>query len=137
MARPSFLRLLIALRPFESIFSRASIYFWTERLQRVFTFFVSMYMGMCPFDSPRYILFYFSTAELAEEIWYPKGGFHTTIAESVNDSILNTVYQSPCQESCLTIDLVRVIPGLIGVMRKGVCPWLDRSNEEGGISLAW
>ena len=81
MARPSFLRHLLALHPFESIYSRASKYFWTERLRRVFTF-GSMYMGMSPFDAPgTYSLLQYT--ELAEGIWYPKGGFHSVVAALV------------------------------------------------------
>lgn len=81
MARPSFLRHLLELHPFESIYSRASKYFWTERLRRVFTF-GSMYMGMSPFDAPgTYSLLQYT--ELAEGIWYPKGGFHSVIAAFV------------------------------------------------------
>ncbi|KAH7057228.1 hypothetical protein B0J12DRAFT_717609 [Macrophomina phaseolina] len=77
MARPSFLKHLIELHPFESIYSRASKYFWTERLRRVFTF-ASMYMGMSPFDAPgTYSLLQYT--ELAEGIWYPKGGFHKVV----------------------------------------------------------
>ncbi|KAL8706938.1 MAG: hypothetical protein Q9201_000099 [Fulgogasparrea decipioides] len=78
MARPAFLRHLFPLHPFESIYSRASKYFWTERLRRVFTF-GSMYMGMSPFDAPgTYSLLQYT--ELAEGIWYPQGGFHTVLA---------------------------------------------------------
>lgn len=74
LLRPSFLRELFALHPFESIYSRASRYFWSERLRRVFTF-GSMYMGMSPFDAPgTYSLLQYT--ELAEGIWYPVGGFH-------------------------------------------------------------
>lgn len=74
MARPSFLRHLLDLHPFESIYSRATNYFRTERLRRVFTF-ASMYMGMSPFDAPgTYSLLQYT--ELAEGIWYPIGGFH-------------------------------------------------------------
>ena len=81
MARPSFLSHVLALHPFESIYSRASKYFWTERLRRVFTF-GSMYMGMSPFDAPgTYSLLQYT--ELAEGIWYPKGGFHSVIAALV------------------------------------------------------
>lgn len=81
MARPSFLRHLLTLHPFESIYSRASKYFWTERLRRVFTF-GSMYMGMSPFDAPgTYSLLQYT--ELAEGIWYPKGGFHSVISALV------------------------------------------------------
>ena len=77
IARPSFLRHLFPLHPFESIYSRASKYFWTERLRRVFTF-GSMYMGMSPFDAPgTYSLLQYT--ELAEGIWYPRGGFHKVV----------------------------------------------------------
>lgn len=78
MLRPSFLRYLPALHPFESIWSRASRYFFTERLRRAFTF-GSMYMGMSPFDAPgTYSLLQYT--ELAEGIWYPVGGFHRVLA---------------------------------------------------------
>ncbi|KAI9800738.1 MAG: hypothetical protein M1833_003154 [Piccolia ochrophora] len=77
MARPSFLRRVLELHPFESIYRRASKYFYTERLRRVFTF-GSMYMGMSPFDAPgTYSLLQYT--ELAEGIWYPEGGFHKVI----------------------------------------------------------
>ncbi|KAK4609195.1 Phytoene desaturase [Fulvia fulva] len=77
MLRPEFLRHLIELHPFESIWTRASKYFWTERLRRVFTF-GSMYMGMSPFDAPgTYSLLQYT--ELAEGIWYPVGGFHKVV----------------------------------------------------------
>ena len=77
MTRPSFLWQLFALHPFESIYSRAAKYFWTERLRRVFTF-GSMYMGMSPFDAPgTYSLLQYT--ELAEGIWYPVGGFHRVV----------------------------------------------------------
>jgi phytoene desaturase (3,4-didehydrolycopene-forming) len=74
MVRPKFLWHLFELHPFESIYTRAAKYFFTERLRRVFTF-GSMYMGMSPFDAPgTYSLLQYT--ELAEGIWYPKGGFH-------------------------------------------------------------
>jgi phytoene desaturase (3,4-didehydrolycopene-forming) len=77
MLRPSFLRWLFVLHPFESIYTRAAKYFWTERLRRVFTF-GSMYMGMSPFDAPgTYSLLQYT--ELAEGIWYPVGGFWKVI----------------------------------------------------------
>lgn len=65
---------LFALHPFESIYSRASRYFKTDRLRRLFTF-GSMYMGMSPFEAPgTYSLLQYT--EQAEGIWYPTGGFH-------------------------------------------------------------
>lgn len=72
---------LLELHAFESIYSRASKYFFTERLRRVFTF-GSMYMGMSPFDAPgTYSLLQYT--ELAEGIWYPVGGFHAVVAALV------------------------------------------------------
>ena len=81
LLRPSFLAHVFPLHPFESIYSRASKYFWTERLRRVFTF-GSMYMGMSPFDAPgTYSLLQYT--ELAEGIWYPVGGFHAVVTALV------------------------------------------------------
>ncbi|KEY68149.1 hypothetical protein S7711_08337 [Stachybotrys chartarum IBT 7711] len=77
MARPSFVAKLLDMHPFESIWSRAGRYFYTERLRRVFTF-ATMYMGMSPFDAPAtYSLLQYT--EFAEGIWYPKGGFHKVV----------------------------------------------------------
>ncbi|KAM3552899.1 hypothetical protein ARSEF4850_007179 [Beauveria asiatica] len=77
MARPSFLRHIAKLHPFESVYSRASRYFSSERLRRVFTF-ATMYIGLSPYDAPGiYSLLQYS--ELAEGIWYPRGGFHRII----------------------------------------------------------
>lgn len=73
MLRWGFLKNVLRLHPFESIWTRVSGYFETERLRRVFTF-GSMYMGMSPFDAPgTYSLLQYT--ELAEGIWYPVGGF--------------------------------------------------------------
>lgn len=103
MARPSFLRHLLALHPFESIYSRASKYFWTERLRRVFTF-GSMYMGMSPFDAPgTYSLLQYT--ELAEGIWYPKGGFHSVIAALVRvGERLGVTYRLSSSVSKIALD---------------------------------
>lgn len=75
--RPTFFKHLIDLHPFVSIWSRAAVYFKSERLRRVFTF-GSMYMGMSPYEAPgTYSLLQYT--ELAEGIWYPKGGFHVVV----------------------------------------------------------
>ncbi|KAH9817696.1 hypothetical protein DFH28DRAFT_1081292 [Melampsora americana] len=59
---------------FDNLHRRASNYFWTERLRRAFTF-SSMYLGMSPYNAPAtYNLLQYT--ELAQGIWYPKGGFH-------------------------------------------------------------
>ncbi|KAI5777151.1 Phytoene dehydrogenase [Geopyxis carbonaria] len=82
MLRPSFLRYVVTLHPFSSIWGRASTYFWSDRLRRAFTF-SSMYLGMSPFDAPgTYSLLQYT--ELAEGIWYPRGGFHKVVEAIVN-----------------------------------------------------
>ncbi|KAL8825423.1 MAG: hypothetical protein Q9191_004428 [Dirinaria sp. TL-2023a] len=102
MARPSFLRHLLPLHPFESIYSRASKYFWTERLRRVFTF-GSMYMGMSPFDAPgTYSLLQYT--ELAEGIWYPQGGFHKVVDALVGvGERLGVVFRLATAVSAITL----------------------------------
>ncbi|KAI1079581.1 phytoene desaturase [Whalleya microplaca] len=74
---PHFILTGLKLHPLHSIWNRASKYFWSERLRRVFTF-ATMYMGMSPFDAPAtYSLLQYT--ELAEGIWYPRGGFHVIL----------------------------------------------------------
>ena len=103
MARPSFLRHLLPLHPFESIYSRASKYFWTERLRRVFTF-GSMYMGMSPFEAPgTYSLLQYT--ELAEGIWYPRGGFHKVVEALVRvGERLGVTYRLSTPVSSISLD---------------------------------
>lgn len=111
MARPSFLRHLLALHPFESIYSRASKYFWTERLRRVFTF-GSMYMGMSPFDAPgTYSLLQYT--ELAEGIWYPTGGFHSVVSALVRvGERLGVCYRLSTPVAEITLDSGRRATGV-------------------------
>ncbi|KAK6860283.1 phytoene desaturase [Apiospora arundinis] len=81
LANPKFVWTGLKLHPLHSIWNRASMYFWSERLRRVFTF-ATMYMGMSPFDAPAtYSLLQYT--ELAEGIWYPRGGFHSVLAALV------------------------------------------------------
>jgi phytoene desaturase (3,4-didehydrolycopene-forming) len=78
LAAPQFVLAGLKLHPLHTIWGRASRYFWSERLRRVFTF-ATMYMGMSPFNAPAtYSLLQY--AELAEGIWYPRGGFQTVLA---------------------------------------------------------
>ncbi|KAI0444507.1 phytoene dehydrogenase [Xylaria telfairii] len=78
LATPRFVWAGLRLHPLHTIWNRASRYFWSERLRRVFTF-ATMYMGMSPFDAPAtYSLLQYT--ELAEGIWYPRGGFQTVLA---------------------------------------------------------
>ncbi|KAI1140716.1 phytoene desaturase [Hypoxylon sp. FL0543] len=77
LAAPKFVVTGLKIHPLHSIWNRAAKYFWTERLRRVFTF-ATMYMGMSPFDAPAtYSLLQYT--ELAEGIWYPRGGFHAVL----------------------------------------------------------
>ncbi|KAI1816099.1 phytoene dehydrogenase [Poronia punctata] len=78
LAAPKFVLAGLKLHPLHTIWGRASRYFWSERLRRVFTF-ATMYMGMSPFNAPAtYSLLQYT--ELAEGIWYPRGGFQTVLA---------------------------------------------------------
>ncbi|KAF2034447.1 phytoene dehydrogenase [Setomelanomma holmii] len=110
MLRPKFLQYLHELHPFESVYGRASKYFWTERLRRVFTF-ASMYMGMSPYDAPgTYSLLQYT--ELAEGIWYPLGGFHKVVEALVNIGLRSGVkfqYNSPISQILLSDDGKRAV----------------------------
>ncbi|KAI0119084.1 phytoene desaturase [Daldinia grandis] len=78
---PHFVLTGLKLHPLHKVWGRAQKYFWSERLRRVFTF-ATMYMGMSPFDAPAtYSLLQYT--ELAEGIWYPRGGFHAVLAALV------------------------------------------------------
>jgi phytoene desaturase (3,4-didehydrolycopene-forming) len=99
MCRPSFLRYILQLHPFESIWRRASHYFYTERLRRAFTF-GSMYMGMSPFDAPgTYSLLQYT--ELAEGIWLASFSllemWTLTAAGTLKEASI--VFSTPCSKS--------------------------------------
>ncbi|KAI9144743.1 phytoene dehydrogenase-like protein [Paraphysoderma sedebokerense] len=68
---------LFHLHIHDTLYSRISKFFKTDKLRRAFTF-QSMYMGMSPYDAPAtYSLLQYT--EFAEGIWYPKGGFNKVI----------------------------------------------------------
>ncbi|KAG8207127.1 Phytoene dehydrogenase [Trichophyton interdigitale] len=82
MLQAEFLFSTLPLHPFESIYSRVSRYFSSEKMRRVFTF-ASMYLGMSPFDAPAtYSLLQYS--ELTDGIWYPAGGFQGILEALAN-----------------------------------------------------
>ena len=112
MCRWSFLRHLFALHPFESIYARAARYFWTERLRRVFTF-GSMYMGMSPFDAPgTYSLLQYT--ELAEGIWYPRGGFHQVMHALVGvGKRLGVIYRMSTAVRQVLVSTSRAATGVV------------------------
>jgi phytoene desaturase (3,4-didehydrolycopene-forming) len=73
MLRPPLVESLLAMHPFECVYTRVAKYFKSDKLQRVFTF-GTMYLGMSPFQAPAtYSLLQYT--EIADGIWYPKGGF--------------------------------------------------------------
>ncbi|RDH31027.1 phytoene dehydrogenase [Aspergillus welwitschiae] len=73
------------LHVFESIYTRASRYFRSDKLRQAFTF-ASMYLGMSPFDAPAtYSLLQYT--EMTDGIWYPVGGFRTILDALVKMSI--------------------------------------------------
>ncbi|KFH42759.1 Phytoene desaturase-like protein [Hapsidospora chrysogenum ATCC 11550] len=119
MVRPSFVATILDMHPFESMWSRAGRYFYTERLRRVFTF-ATMYMGMSPFDAPAtYSLLQYT--EFAEGIWYPKGGFHKVV-----DALVR-IGQSFGVEYRLSTPVARVLTSPDGKKATGV---LLESGEE-------
>lgn len=64
---------LMRMRPWSTVYGRASRYFRSEKLRRAWTF-ASMYMGMSPYQAPgTYTLLPYS--ETVDGIWYPRGGF--------------------------------------------------------------
>ncbi|XP_050422722.1 uncharacterized protein LOC126834668 [Adelges cooleyi] len=68
---------VLKLHLLDTVYNRACKYFKSDYMRRAFTF-QTMYLGMSPYDglAPYNLLQY---TELAEGIWYPKGGFHKVI----------------------------------------------------------
>ncbi|XP_022173198.1 phytoene desaturase-like [Myzus persicae] len=68
---------LLKLHLHSSVYTRACKYFKSDHMRKAFTF-QTMYMGMSPYDglAPYNLLQY---TEIAEGIWYPKGGFHSVL----------------------------------------------------------
>ncbi|KAF3902952.1 hypothetical protein ABW20_dc0101302 [Dactylellina cionopaga] len=110
MMRPELLKDTLRVAILSSLYTRASAYFWTDRLRRCFTF-ASMYMGMSPYASPGiYSLLQYT--ELVEGIWYPRGGFHKVIEAIVNiGQKLGVEYQlnSPVSSILLSEDEKRAV----------------------------
>lgn len=65
---------LFKLRVWKTHFGGISKFFKSDKLRKAFTF-QNMYMGLSPFEAPyAYTLLQYS--ELADGIWYPKGGMY-------------------------------------------------------------
>jgi phytoene desaturase len=71
------LPLLFELKALKKHYANASRFFKDERLKAAFTF-QNMYLGLSPYDAPAtYSLLQYT--ELAEGVWYPKGGLYAPI----------------------------------------------------------
>lgn len=71
------LPLLFQLKALVKHYANAGKYFKDDRLKAAFTF-QNMYLGLSPYDAPAtYSLLQYT--ELAEGVWYPKGGMYSAI----------------------------------------------------------
>ncbi|KAF7990690.1 hypothetical protein HCN44_000495 [Aphidius gifuensis] len=82
---PKYLPLVMKLHIFDNVYNRISKYFKSDYMRKAFTF-QTMYLGMSPYDAaaPYNLLQY---TELAEGIWYPKGGFNKVLQSLENIAI--------------------------------------------------
>jgi phytoene desaturase len=71
------LPLIFQLKALKKHYANTSRFFKDERLKAAFTF-QNMYLGLSPYDAPAtYSLLQYT--ELAEGVWYPKGGLYAPI----------------------------------------------------------
>ena len=71
------LPLLFQLKALRKHYANTGRFFQDERLKAAFTF-QNMYLGLSPYDAPAtYSLLQYT--ELAEGVWYPKGGLYASI----------------------------------------------------------
>jgi phytoene desaturase len=74
---PKNLPLLFQLKALKKHYANTGRFFKDERLKAAFTF-QNMYLGLSPYDAPAtYSLLQYT--ELAEGVWYPKGGMYAGI----------------------------------------------------------
>ena len=93
---PRNLPLLFQLKALEKHYANTSRFFKDERLKAAFTF-QNMYLGLSPYEAPAtYSLLQYT--ELAEGVWYPKGGLYAAIEALVRIAEKNGVkfiYDAP------------------------------------------
>jgi phytoene desaturase len=78
---PSNLPLLFQLKALQKHAANTASYFRDPRLQAAFTF-QNMYLGLSPYDAPAtYSLLQYT--ELADGVWFPKGGMYRVIESLV------------------------------------------------------
>ncbi len=90
------LPLIFQLKALQKHYSNVGRFFKDDRLKAVFTF-QNMYLGLSPYDAPAtYSLLQYT--ELAEGVWYPKGGMHagiTALANLASQLGVKIVYNNP------------------------------------------
>ncbi|HSG18560.1 MAG TPA: phytoene desaturase family protein [Anaerolineae bacterium] len=111
---PANLPLLFQLKVLTNHYRNIGRYFDDARLKAAFTF-QNMYLGLSPFDAPAtYSLMQYT--ELAEGVWFPKGGLYrvveslVTIAESYG---VRFEYGAPVKQIVIEGDRARgvILPG--------------------------
>ncbi|KAI9038984.1 phytoene desaturase family protein [Aspergillus affinis] len=77
LLQPRVLLGLLRMRPWTTVYGRASQYFYSDKMRRAWTF-ASMYLGMSPYVAPgTYALLQYT--ETVDGIWYPRGGFQAIL----------------------------------------------------------
>ena len=93
------LPLLFQLKALKKHYANTSRFFRDERLKAAFTF-QNMYLGLSPYDAPAtYSLLQYT--ELAEGVWYPKGGLYAPIKALVGIAEklgVKFIYNAPVKE---------------------------------------
>ena len=104
------LPLLFQLKALMKHYANAGRFFKDERLKAAFTF-QNMYLGLSPYDAPAtYSLLQYT--ELAEGVWYPKGGMYkgiqalTDVAEKLG---VRFVYDTPVKAIHVAADKVESV----------------------------
>ncbi len=81
------LPILFEIKPFVNHYQNMDSYFQSPRLKAAFTF-QDVYMGLSPFEAPATFSM-MSYTELADGVWYPKGGMYSIVQalmELANDA---------------------------------------------------
>jgi len=93
---PANLPLLFRLKALAKHYANTGRFFKDERLKAAFTF-QNMYLGLSPYDAPAtYSLLQYT--ELAEGVWYPRGGMYRaieTLAAIAEKLGVKFIYNSP------------------------------------------
>jgi len=104
---PGNLPLLFQLKALRKHYTNVSTFFKDERLKAAFTF-QNMYLGLSPYDAPAtYSLLQYT--ELAEGVWYPKGGMYAAIQALVKVAEklgVKFVYNAPVKKILTNKDKV-------------------------------